>query len=112
MSQSEQKSESTLNNIDVSDIGESAYLVLYNPKLSEKGVSDIESKIDQMYEIDRAGLYSVSLILDAHHNKDHSFSLSDEDINILSLTESRGINIIELEETIDNLTWGADNPKT
>ena len=105
MSQSQQKTESILNNVDVSDIGESAYLVLFNPNLSEQCVSDIKSKIGQMYEIDKAGMYSVSAILDAHHDEDHDFSLSEEDINTFSLILSRGINTIELEDTIDDLVW-------
>ena len=86
-----------MNSIDILDIGESAFLVLYKPKLSEKGLNDIKSNIDEMYEMDQAGLYSLSLILDAHHNVNHNLVLSDEDINILTIVESRGIHTIELE---------------
>lgn len=93
MSNSEQN---IMNTIDVSDVAEGAFLVLYNPKLSKKGISDIKSQVDEMYELDGAGLYSLSLILDAHHDENQALVLSDEDINILTTIENKGIRTIEM----------------
>lgn len=93
MSNSEQN---IMNTIDVSDVAEGAFLVLYNPKLSEKGINDIKSQVDEMYELDGAGLYSLSLILDAHHDENQALVLSDEDINILTTIENKGIHTIEI----------------
>lgn len=88
--------QSIMSTIDVSDFAEGAFLVVYNPKLSKKGINDIKSKVDEMYELDAAGLYSLSLILDAHHDENQALVLSDEDINILTTIENKGIHTIEI----------------